>query len=152
MAGRATLPSPVPDSEPLDPWKAQVEAFGRYLKTQRQLSALSLREFGRMTNLSNAYLSQLERGVHEPSLRVLRALAAALGIPLETLLSHAGLTADGAAAADGATEAAILADAALSDAQRAALLAVYRSYAAKARDGGEQGAPAGPESKEAPHD
>jgi transcriptional regulator with XRE-family HTH domain len=129
------------DSPPLDPWKAQVEAFGRYLKTQRQLSELSLREFGQMTNLSNAYLSQLERGLHEPSLRVLCALADALGIPLETLLVHTGLTADAAAAPAAATEAAILADSALSDAQRNALLAVYRSYAAAGGDGDERGNP-----------
>ena len=62
-----------------------------------------------MTNLSNAYLSQLERGLHEPSLRVLRALADALGMPLETLLAHTGLPDGGAstAAAAAATEAAI---------------------------------------------
>jgi transcriptional regulator with XRE-family HTH domain len=142
----------VPDSEPLDPWKAQVEAFGRYLKTQRQLSDLSLREFGRMTNLSNAYLSQLERGLHEPSLRVLRALADALGIPLETLLVHTGLTADGAAVPAGTTEAAIRADSGLSDAQRDALLAVYRSFADEGRDVGKQGAPARPEPEEESHE
>jgi transcriptional regulator with XRE-family HTH domain len=122
--------------EPFDPWKAQVEAFGRYLKTQRQFSELSLRELGRMTNLSNAYLSQLERGLHEPSLRVMRALADALGIPLETLLMHTGLTADGAAPTGGSTEAAIMADQALTDGQKDALLAVYRSYAAEARGSG----------------
>ena len=127
------------DSDPFDPWKAQVEAFGRYLKTQRQVSDLSLRELARMTNLSNAYISQLERGLHEPSLRVLRALADALGIPLETLLAHTWLRADGAATADSAaaTEAAIRGDAALSEAQKDALLAVYRSYVAQGRAGAE---------------
>jgi transcriptional regulator with XRE-family HTH domain len=120
----------VSDSDPFDPWKVQVEAFGRYLKVQRQFADLSLRELGRMTNLSNAYLSQLERGLHEPSLRVLRALADALDIPLEQLLKHTGLSADGAATERRATEGAILADPALSDAQKDALLAVYRSYAA----------------------
>jgi transcriptional regulator with XRE-family HTH domain len=121
------------DSEPYDPWKAQVEAFGRYLKTQRQFSELSLRELARMTNLSNAYISQLERGMHEPSLRVLRALADALGIPLETLLAQTWLRSDGGPPAESAeaTEAVIRGDAALSDAQKEALLAVYRSYVAK---------------------
>lgn len=118
------------DSDPFDPWKVQVEAFGRYLKAQRQISDLSLRELGRMTNLSNAYLSQLERGLHEPSLRVLRALADALDIPLELLLTHTGLSVEGATKEARATEGAILADPALSDAQKDALLAVYRSYAA----------------------
>lgn len=121
------------DSEPFDPWKAQVEAFGRYLKAQRTVSDLSLRELGRMTNLSNAYLSQLERGLHEPSLRVMRSLADALGIPLETLLEQTGWSASGAAGDGGGTEAAIRTDPLLSDAQKEALLAVYASYVAEAR-------------------
>ena len=121
------------DSEPFDPWKAQVEAFGRYLKAQRTVSDLSLRELGRMTNLSNAYLSQLERGLHEPSLRVMRQLAEALGIPLETLLEQTGMNARAEASAGGGTEAAIRADPLLSDGQKEALLAVYASYVAEAR-------------------
>jgi len=123
----------VTESDPFDPWKAQVEAFGRYLKAQRTVSDLSLRELGRMTNLSNAYLSQLERGLHEPSLRVMRQLAEALGIPLETLLEQTGWNAKEAAASGGGTEAAIRADPLLSDGQKEALLAVYASYVAEAR-------------------
>jgi len=125
----------VTDSEPFDPWKAQVEAFGRYLKAQRTVSDLSLRELGRMTNLSNAYLSQLERGLHEPSLRVMRQLAEALGIPLETLLEQTGMKPSAAAEAKPAsgTEAAIRADPLLTDGQKEALLAVYASYVAEAR-------------------
>jgi transcriptional regulator with XRE-family HTH domain len=124
----------MPDSEPFDPWKTQVEAFGRYLKAQRSVSDLSLRELGRLTNLSNAYLSQLERGMHEPSLRVMRSLADALGIPLETLLEQTGWrSSDAPEATTGATEAAIRTDPLLSDAQKEALLAVYKSYVAEAR-------------------
>ena len=126
------------ESDPFDPWKAQVEAFGRYLKAQRTVSDLSLRELGRMTNLSNAYLSQLERGLHEPSLRVMRSIAEALGIPLETLLEQTGFNAAAAAAGKMAsgTEAAIRADPLLSDGQKEALLAVYASYVAEARGRG----------------
>ena len=122
------------DSEPFDPWKIQVEAFGRYLKAQRSVSDLSLRELGRMTNLSNAYLSQLERGMHEPSLRVMRSLADALGIPLETLLEQTGWrSGEAGEATTSGTEIAIRADPLLSDAQKEALLAVYGSYVAEAR-------------------
>ena len=122
------------DSAPFDPWKSQVEAFGRYLKAQRSVSDLSLRELARLTNLSNAYLSQLERGLHEPSLRVMRSLADALGIPLETLLEQTGWRASGAAESTASmTEAAIRADPLLSEAQKEALLAVYGSYVAEAR-------------------
>jgi transcriptional regulator with XRE-family HTH domain len=118
-------------SAPYDPWKAQIEAFGRYLRAQRQVADLSLRELATMTHLSNAYLSQLERGLHEPSLRVLRSLADAFGLPLETFLEQVGL-APHVAGMDGpgSTEAAIRADPALTAAQKDALIAVYRSYAA----------------------
>jgi transcriptional regulator with XRE-family HTH domain len=114
-----------------DPWKAQLESLGALLRAQRQAAELSLRELSARTNVSNAYLSQLERGLHEPSLSVLRAIASALGIPLGSLLAGAGVleTEEG----DGGsplreTEAAILRDPELSEPQRTALLSVYRSF------------------------
>jgi transcriptional regulator with XRE-family HTH domain len=129
-------------SDPYDPWKGQIEAFGRYLRAQRQVNDLSLRELATMTDLSNAYLSQLERGLHEPSLRVLRSLAEAFGMPLDEFLSNVGLAPDGGVASGGPgpaglTESAIRADPALTEAQKEALLAVYRSYVAQARAAGD---------------
>src|SRR6188472_2160003 len=94
-----------------DPWKAQLAALGALLRAQRLAAELSLRELSERTNVSNAYLSQLERGLHEPSLTVLRAIAAALGVPLGSLLERAGLLEPGEAGAEPAmreTEAAIL--------------------------------------------
>ena len=41
--------------------------------------------------LPNPYLSRLERGRHQPSVRVLKLIAEALGLSTETLLAHAGL-------------------------------------------------------------
>lgn len=111
-----------------DPWKTQLSALGEFIRTQRKLANLSLRELAALTDLSNAYLSQIERGLHEPSVRVLRSISRALDISASTVLAQAGLVED-----DGepdATETAILADKSLSDAQRHALLAVYRSYVA----------------------
>jgi transcriptional regulator with XRE-family HTH domain len=118
-----------------DPWKLQVEALGAFLRAQRQMADLSLRELGALTNLSNAYLSQIERGLHEPSVRVLRSLAEALGVSPETLLAKAGLL-DEDEAADGKTtqlgaEEAIRADPDLSESQKEALLSVYRSFRAE---------------------
>jgi hypothetical protein len=70
--------------------------------------------------------------MHEPSIRVLRAIAEALSLPADELLRQAGLVDTGAEAADAAsTEAAIRADPALSEAQKEALLSVYRSYRGK---------------------
>jgi len=121
-------------------WKAQQEALGAFIKTQRQVANLSLREMARLTDVSNAYLSQIERGLHQPSVRVLRSLAAALDVSAETLLQQAGLIdEDGARGSQRAAEppagpertvAAILADPSLAPEQREALLTVYRSYSA----------------------
>ena len=123
-----------------DSWQARREALGAFIRTQRQLANLSLRQLAELTSLSNPYLSQVERGLHEPSVRVLKAISDALNVSAETLLAQAGLvdavagqSADAAAetspgaGSEEATEDAITADKRLSDDQRAALLAVYRS-------------------------
>jgi transcriptional regulator with XRE-family HTH domain len=105
--------------------------LGEFIRTQRRLANLSLRDLAERTAVSNPYLSQIERGLHEPSVRVLKAIAGALDLSAETLLAQAGLLErDGEAAAPhrGATEAAISADPDLSEDQKRALLAVYRSY------------------------
>jgi transcriptional regulator with XRE-family HTH domain len=114
-----------------DPWKAQLEALGSLLRAQRRAADLTLRDLAERTKVSNAYLSQLERGLHEPSLGVLTAIASALGVPLDSLLTRAGMLdrsgGDGEQAV-GETEAAILRDPELSEPQRTALLSVYRSF------------------------
>jgi transcriptional regulator with XRE-family HTH domain len=116
-----------------DPWQAHVDALGQFIRVQRQLAQLSLRELAERARVSNPYLSQVERGLHEPSVRVLKAIASALGLPAETLLAEAGLLEDDDEAASSATESAIRADVALSAEQKDALLAVYRSYVASNR-------------------
>ena len=121
-----------------DSWQAQREALGAFIRTQRQMANLSLRQLADLTSLSNPYLSQVERGLHEPSVRVLKAISDALNVSAETLLAQAGLvdavTGEKADAPDEAdeeerTEAAIAADKRLTDDQKAALIAVYRSMA-----------------------
>jgi transcriptional regulator with XRE-family HTH domain len=110
-----------------DPWKQQVEAFGQYIKTQRTLAKLSLRQLAAASEVSDAYLSQLERGLHAPSIRVLKSLADAFGMSPEMLLAQAGLLDDDAAGPVD-TESAIRADPRLTEAQKEALLAVYRGF------------------------
>jgi transcriptional regulator with XRE-family HTH domain len=119
-----------------DSWQAQREALGAFIRSQRQMANLSLRQLADLTSLSNPYLSQVERGLHEPSVRVLKAISDALNVSAETLLAQAGLVdavaGENAGAPDEAgeeerTEAAIAADKRLNDDQKAALTAVYRS-------------------------
>jgi transcriptional regulator with XRE-family HTH domain len=109
-----------------DPWKQQVEAFGEFIKTQRKLAKLSLRQLAAASEVSDAYLSQLERGLHAPSIRVLKSLAEAFGMSPEMLLAQAGLLDDEGEAID--TETAIRADPRLTDTQKEALLGVYRGF------------------------
>jgi transcriptional regulator with XRE-family HTH domain len=111
-----------------DPWQQHVDALGDFIRSQRQLAKLSLRDLAERARVSNPYLSQIERGLHAPSVRVLSSIAAALGLSAETLLAQAGLLDE--EALPGTTEAAIRSDEALSDEQKQALLAVYRSYVA----------------------
>jgi transcriptional regulator with XRE-family HTH domain len=109
-----------------NPWQDQVEALGAFIRTQRKLANLSLRELASLTDLSNAYLSQIERGMHEPSVRVLRSIAQALDLSASTVLAQAGLVDENAAPRP--TEEAIRSDPVLSPEQKDALLTVYRSY------------------------
>jgi transcriptional regulator with XRE-family HTH domain len=123
-----------------DAWEARREALGAFIKEQRKQANLSLRQLAEMTRLSNPYLSQIERGLHQPSVRVLKAISDALNLSAETLLAQAGLvdamaggkdaeTADQAAVPE--TEQAIRADKRLSEDQKSALIMVYRSMLAQ---------------------
>jgi transcriptional regulator with XRE-family HTH domain len=112
-----------------DPWRDQLQGLGEFIRSQRRLANLSLRQLAELTDVSNPYLSQIERGLHEPSVRVLRSIARALNVSAETLLAQAGLVEEDVAHATD-TEAAIRADPELSAGQKEALLGVYRSYKA----------------------
>lgn len=102
--------------------------LGAFIRAQRQMANLSLRQLSALTEVSNPYLSQVERGLHEPSVRVLRSIADALNVSAETLFEHAGLINSPEKLDDEATESAIRGDRRLTEPQRRALLSVYRSY------------------------
>ena len=113
--------------------RQQLEALGEFIKHQRTMAKLSLRDMAARTNVSNPYLSQIERGLHEPSVRVLKAIANALNVSAESLLVQAGLLDLVDPVSNGespSVEAAVRDDKRLTDEQRVALLAVYRSYIA----------------------
>lgn len=119
--------------------REQLQSLGAFIRSQRQQAQMSLRDLADLTNVSNPYLSQIERGLHEPSMRVLKSISEALEVSIDTLLARAGLITDASTAAEGShgaaphdpsadTVAAILADPALTDDQRQTLLLVYRSF------------------------
>ena len=124
------------DGEVPSAWQAQLGSLGAFIRAQRQLAELSLREMAALTRISNAYLSQIERGLHQPSLTVLRAIAQTLGLTTEQLLAKAGWTqsepvdvpTDIPTNRPASTEDSIRSDPRLTEAQREALLGVYRSF------------------------
>ncbi len=113
-----------------EPWNTQLEALGSFIRSQRKLAQLSLRQMAELTKVSNPYLSQIEHGRHQPSVRVLKLIAEALNISAETLLEEAGLL-DGqhpdGADATAQVQSAIRGDQRLTEEQKAALIAVYHS-------------------------
>lgn len=105
--------------------------LGRFIREQREIAQLSLREMARLSKVSNAYLSQVERGLHEPSIRVLTALADALEVPMEDLLGRDGSRSTDQVTVVASVERSISKDPQLSAVQKSALLGVYRSYVAE---------------------
>lgn len=115
-----------------EPWDNQMEALGDFIRRRRKLANLTLRQLAEKTRLSNPYLSQIERGLHQPSMRVIKVISEALNVSAETLLTQAGLLHHGEDGADHgsrvpAVEDAIHADSRLTQAQQEALISVYRT-------------------------
>ena len=114
-----------------DPPRGQVyEAFGAYVRNQRKLARLTLRQAAGMARISNPYLSQIEHGLALPSVTVLRALADALEVSTASLLLRAAgvVSDDESPHGSSATEEAIRHDVRLDDGQKHALLAVLGSF------------------------
>jgi transcriptional regulator with XRE-family HTH domain len=104
--------------------------LGDFIRSQRELSAMSMREFARVAGISNPYLSQIERGLRAPSEQVLQAIAEGLKVSAETLYEQAGRRREDAG--PSAVELAIREDPELTGRQRQALLEVYRAFTAGA--------------------
>jgi transcriptional regulator with XRE-family HTH domain len=122
-----------PDGQSAEQPDGQMETLGAYIRSKRQLANLSLRQLAERTRLSNPYLSQIERGLHQPSVRVIRLISEALNVSAETLLAQAGvLRRDHPGGTDAgqpslSVEAAVQAEERLSPEQKSALIAVFRS-------------------------
>ncbi len=105
--------------------------LGDFIRNQREITRLSLRQLANLAHISNPYLSQIERGLYQPSANVLKALAGALGIPPEKLYAAAGwfeAEKEDEPEDEHDLEAAILAHPRLTDSQKRALIAVYRGF------------------------
>jgi transcriptional regulator with XRE-family HTH domain len=118
---------------------AAVRDVGRYIREQRRQAELSLRNLARQAGVSNPYLSQIERGLRQPSAKILKDIAKALRISAETLYVRAGILDQDEP--EGDLVPAILRDPHLTERQKQVLIDVYRSFLASA----EPATPATPE-------
>ena len=88
--------------------------------------ACRLRRLSELAGISNPYLSQIERGLRRPSAEILQQIAKALRISAETLYVQAGILEPPTGSPD--LTRAILADQAISEEQKQALVRIYLSF------------------------
>jgi len=103
-------------------------SLGEIIRRQRELSELSMRQFASMAGVSNPYLSQIERGLREPSEKVIEAIAETLHTSADALYAQAGL--DDVDPEDTTVVDAVEADPRLTAAQRRALVTTYEGFLA----------------------
>lgn len=113
----------------------KVRELGDFIREQRQASSISLRQLARLANVSNPYLSQIERGLRKPSAEILQQIAKALRISAEALYVQAGILEERDADTD--VPGAILRDEWVNERQKQVLLEIYDSFR-KENDGQRQ--------------
>jgi transcriptional regulator with XRE-family HTH domain len=111
---------------PLPPFRS----VGDFIRSQRELMSLSMRQLAEMAQVSNPYLSQIERGVYKPSAQVLKGIADALDMSAETLYREAGLLDDSLERPVLSVEDAIRVDPRLTQEGKQALIQVYQGLIA----------------------
>ena len=118
----------MPPADKSDPWKS----LGEFIRSQRGLANLSLRQLAEVARVSNPYLSQVERGIYKPSAEILKSIAGALNISAETLFAKAGLLDEHAPQDLPDVEDAVRMDPRLTAEQKKTLLEVYRNFVGRA--------------------
>jgi transcriptional regulator with XRE-family HTH domain len=108
--------------------------LGELIRRQRELHELTLRQLAEMAGISNPYLSQIERGLREPSEKVVEALANNLELSADALYEQAGqVRRKPGEDDDWPVVDAIRADRRLTAKQRTALLEVYDAFTGRPR-------------------
>ena len=110
------------ERSPIDPLDV-----GAFIRAQRERAEISIRKLAELADVSNPYLSQIERGLRKPSADVLQQVANALRISVESLYVRAGILPDDGRSVSTVSEA-IEHDPDLTPEQKSALLNVYESF------------------------
>jgi transcriptional regulator with XRE-family HTH domain len=103
---------------------------GAFIRSQRERAEMSIRRLAELAEVSNPYLSQIERGLRKPSAEILQQIANAMRISVESLYVRAGILPDRDHPISTVSEA-IENDPALTPEQKTALLNVYESFLAQ---------------------
>ena len=112
----------------MDKSSDMAEAFGAFVKAQRQLANISQRQLAKASGMSDSYLSQIERGQYRPSAEVLRGIAQALGMAPSALFTQFGLLdISDEQSPKVSVEEAIRLDESLNQDKKDALLHMYRT-------------------------
>ena len=100
--------------------------IGSFIRSQRELAQVSVRQLAEKSGVSNPYLSQVERGLRKPSADVLNQIAKALRVSAEVLYVRAGILepSDKSQVRD-----AIVTDTVITERQKQILLDIYASFA-----------------------
>ena len=110
---------------------ADEASLGEIIRRQRELSALSMRQFAQMVGISNPYLSQIERGLREPSEGVVESIASSLEMSADALYEQAGWASAESERTEPAVIEAVRADTSLTGRQRQALVEIYQAFSAQ---------------------
>lgn len=122
---RSDEPADAEEQLPIDPLDV-----GAFIRSQRERAEMSIRKLAELADVSNPYLSQVERGLRKPSADILQQVANALRISVESLYVRAGILPDEEYAVSTVSEA-IEHDPDLTAEQKSALLNVYESFLAQ---------------------
>jgi transcriptional regulator with XRE-family HTH domain len=99
--------------------------IGSFIRSQRELAQVSVRQLAERSGVSNPYLSQVERGLRKPSADVLNQIAKALRVSAEVLYVRAGILEPGETSQ---VRDAIVTDTAITERQKQILLDVYVAF------------------------
>ncbi|RMI30830.1 helix-turn-helix domain-containing protein [Nocardia stercoris] len=119
--------------EPVARVASAAHDIGSFIRAQREAAQVSLRQLAQLAGVSNPYLSQIERGLRNPSAEVLSQIAKGLRMSSEVLYVRAGFLEQ---RTHSPVRDALLADSGLSERQKQVLLDIYDSFR---RENGENG-------------
>ncbi len=101
--------------------------LGEFIRRQRELAQLSIRQLADICGISNPYLSQIERGLRTPSSMILQSISKGLRLSAETLYAQAGIL-DPEEVEESDVIKSVMRDPYLSARQREMMIDMYRSF------------------------